>query len=407
MPTMDFYPVWPAFAISAILLVLVGLPPFTSADAPPAWRPGRLHTIDGLRGFLSLAVLFHHGAIYHRYLTDGVWTLPPSRFYALLGGCGVSVFFMITGYLFWGRLIDERRRPDWARLYVGRLFRIAPIYLLAILGLLVLVMMQADWMLRVSPPSFVRELAPWLALGFLDFSDINGHPSTQNLLAGVTWSLHYEWLFYLALPLMALAAGTGTIRIGVMLAAVATGFLLVSRGGAFGIPGWDFGLATLFLIGMGCATLDRRGWTAGPRDGIASAAAVLLLLALCHLCRSAYTPLAMILLGICFYLVISGCSLFGLLTLRASRRLGDISYGIYMLQGLVLASLFQYGPVRHFALMSPWRHWTVVLAAAAILVVVATLAHCWVERPGISVGKRVARLLPRWPSRLPVASGSA
>ena len=401
---MDFYPVWPPFAGFAILVLLAGLRPFASADMPPAPRAVRQQTIDGLRGFLALGVLFHHGAIYHLYLRDGIWVMPPSGLYALLGSGGVSMFFMITGYLFWGRLIDERGRPDWARLYVGRLFRIGPVYLLAILGMVGLVMMQAGWRLRVPPAAFVQGLAPWLALGFLGPADIDGHPATLVLIAGVTWSLHYEWLFYLALPLLAVAAGPGMVQGAVTLAAVAGGFAWAIYGRPDGVLAGERIFVLLFLVGMGCAALGRRGWGAGPGDRVGSAIIVLVLLIVFRTCETAYTPLAAGLLGICFYLMTSGCSLFGLLNLRGARRLGDISYGIYMLQGLVLATLFQYRPVRAFALLSPWRHWAVVLAAAAILVVLATLAHHWIERPGILLGRRVARLLPRRSGRLQVPS---
>ncbi len=97
---MGFYSVWPFFGCLAVLLALARLPVFTAVDTPPSPHFNRVATLDGLRGFLALAVFFHHAAIYHRFLLDGVWALPPSRFYALLGPVGVSVFFMITGYLF-------------------------------------------------------------------------------------------------------------------------------------------------------------------------------------------------------------------------------------------------------------------------------------------------------------------
>ena len=390
---MDFYPLWPPLAGFIGLLLLAGRPWFASADAPPSLRASRVATIDGLRGFLALSVVFYHGAIYHMYLSSGVWAVPPSGFYGLLGSGGVAVFFMITGYLFWCRLIDEAGRPDWMRFYVGRVFRIGPVYLLAILGMLALVMTQSGWRLLVPLGSFVRGIAPWLALGLLDQRDVNGHPATWILIAGVTWTLHFEWLFYLALPLMALVAGPGSIRAGVVLVAVAGGFLWIVRDDILGIQEPDPLCATLFLIGMGCATLDRRGWAARIGDHVASMVVVLLMLMLFRFCRTADTPLAMALLGTCFYLVISGCTLFGLLTHRASRRLGDISYGIYLLQGLVLAILFECRPVRDYALLSPARHWAVVLAAALILVVLAVVAHRWVERPGIALGRRMARLL--------------
>ena len=110
-----------------------------------------------------------------------------------------------------------------------------------------------------------------------------------------------------------------------------------------------------------------------------------------------------LLLGIGFYLIISGSSFFGLLHARASRRLGDISYGIYLLQGLVLFFVFSIGPVKSFALASPARHWSVICLCALLLMAVAASTHHFVELRGIRVGKHIAALVGRyfWPKASP------
>jgi hypothetical protein len=203
---VGFYATWPFFGCLAVLLALARLPLFTAADTPPSPRPDRVATLDGLRGFLALAVFFHHAAIYHRFLRDGAWVLPPSRFYALLGPVGVSVFFMITGYLFWSQMIGSLGRPAWLRLYVGRAFRIGPLYLVAVASMLAFVLAGTGARLNVSPSQLAGEIGCWLALGFVVGPDVNGYPATSSVLAGVTWTLGYEWIFYLSLPVAALAA---------------------------------------------------------------------------------------------------------------------------------------------------------------------------------------------------------
>jgi peptidoglycan/LPS O-acetylase OafA/YrhL len=96
-----------------------------------------------------------------------------------------------------------------------------------------------------------------------------------------------------------------------------------------------------------------------------------------------------LLMGFVFYLITSGCSVFGLLCSRVAQRLGDVSYGIYLLQGLVLTIVFSFGPARALALASPVLHWSMMLSCAVLLVVVATCTHTWIERTGIETGKRV------------------
>ena len=105
-------------------------------------------------------------------------------------------------------------------------------------------------------------------------------------------------------------------------------------------------------------------------------------------------------LGIAFYLIASGCSFFGLLTSRPARRLGDVSYGIYLLQGLVFTAAFAVQPVRDFALASGLGHWCIVLLCGALLIAAATAVHVGIERTGIELGKRVGNALraPTQPS---------
>ena len=189
---MSFYSIWPFFAFMAVVLSLASTPAFAMADAQPSPAYRRLATLDGLRGFLALAVVFHHAAIYHQFLLDGRWELPPSRFYTILGQAGVAMFFMVTGYLFWSRLIEEAGKPAWLRLYVGRIFRIGPLYLAAVAATLVLVLIGTGLQLTTTATQLVRQVSPWLMLGFLSGPNVNGYPGTSLLLADVTWTLHYE-----------------------------------------------------------------------------------------------------------------------------------------------------------------------------------------------------------------------
>jgi peptidoglycan/LPS O-acetylase OafA/YrhL len=85
--------------------------------------------------------------------------------------------------------------------------------------------------------------------------------------------------------------------------------------------------------------------------------------------------------------------LFGLLLTRPARRLGDISYGIYLLQGPVLLLAFSLPGLQAVSASTPAVHWSLVAVAAAALTACATLTHSLVERPGIKAGRWVSRRL--------------
>jgi len=396
------YAIWPCFAIVAGLLGLVGTPLFRAADSVPGRTGDRLVTLDGLRGFLALGVVFHHVAIYHRFLLDGVWTLPPSGFYTMTGQAGVSLFFMITGFLFWSRMIAERGAPRWVRFYIGRLFRIAPLYLVAVAVLVFTVFIRNGWMLQVPPQQFAIELGRWLALGTVQQISFNGDPIAILILAGVTWSLKYEWSFYLCLlPAATFARNTGT-HLPFALVLVGTGLAQVA------VPGAPVNLwaaaAALFGCGMVSASLGQYDIRTIISDTQRSAIVLVLLVALC-LCDTAFAVLPILLMACVFHLLAGGCTLFGLLASRPARRLGNISYGIYLLQGPVLLVAFR--GLHRLALGGPAGHWIVACLAVMALVVIATIAHVTIEQPGIRLGRIVARRVAPAPAHRAAQTGRA
>jgi peptidoglycan/LPS O-acetylase OafA/YrhL len=123
---------------------------------------------------------------------DRTWKPPADRVYAMLGPVPVSMFFMITGFLFWSQIIAKRGRPDWLRLYIGRLFRIGPIYLAAVAVMLACTFALTGPHIAVPLAQLAKELAMWLALGFVIGGPVNGHVEASILLAKVTWSLAFD-----------------------------------------------------------------------------------------------------------------------------------------------------------------------------------------------------------------------
>ncbi len=399
---LGYYSV-PIFFVGTVLLLgLAATPLFRAADTPPIAVKHRVVSLDGLRGLLALAVVFHHLAIYHGFLETGAWKLPPSSFYTLLGPFGVSIFFMITGYLFWGRLLREKGRVNWRALYTGRLFRIGPLFIAAALALLALVLARTGLHRLVPGRVLADELGRWLSLGFLLGRSLNGLDRADLLLAGVTWSVQWEWWFYLSLPVLALVARQKRAQlpapVALLLGSVILGILRPDRWSSVEVLPY----CNLFLAGMLCASAEGRLPIRAKLPEWVRSTLLLVCCAAGFWRPGLYSWTELFCFGMAFYLVTSGSTLFGLLVTRAARRLGDISYGLYLLQGLAMDAVFRPRFVRAFALSSPLHHWLLGMVSCVFLLVLATAAHVWIERPGIALGRRLAR---RWTEARKVETG--
>ncbi len=161
---------------------------------------GRASHIDGLRGYLALGVFVSHAASMRQFLQFGAGGWPPSSFFTSLGTAPVSLFFMITYFLFWGKAIKTRRRIDPYWLLASRIRRLAPLYLCTIPVLLFFVGVKSDWIIHTDLAALWAAIGRWLLIGAGGRPTING---VGNLYPQV-WTLQYEWCFYAALPILTL-----------------------------------------------------------------------------------------------------------------------------------------------------------------------------------------------------------
>lgn len=383
-------PVSPVFAAVGLLLAFA-VTFVLSRLVPVRFPAGRVSSIDGLRGYLGFSVFLHHAAIWFFYLRSGEWALPPSRLYTHLGQSGVALFFMITGFLFYAKLLDARGHPtNWPRLYIGRIFRLAPLYGLALMGLLVVVTVLSKGVLAQPWPALAAGVGRWLTFTVLGAPDLNGVLRTSLILASITWTLSYEWLFYALLPLLALTTG------GQRPASTRPAWRWLALGIAALVLAAPLGLSWRFLAafagGVVAALLQRS--SAVRAAALSPWASVLVLVcgALVVSCYdTAFSAAPLALLTLAFSLVASGASMFGLFTHTTSRLLGELTYGIYLLHGLLLFVLFRF--VIGFetaAQFSPEAHWAAVLASVPLLLGTTLLTFRFVEQPAIAWGRRLA-----------------
>jgi peptidoglycan/LPS O-acetylase OafA/YrhL len=381
---MNLDPVWAYFVLMTVVVGIAALPLFRFIDNAP--NPGaRYSTIDGLRGFLALAVFVFHLLVTHRFIETGIWDVPDSRFYALLGPVGVSLFFMITGFLFWEKMLRAKGRPRWRELYIGRLFRIGPMYLFVVLVMLYIVFTRTGFQLHESADVVAGSVLQWLALGMIDTQpDVNGYRAS-HVLAGVTWTIWYEWAFYASLMATAVFA-RGKAHLIFVFAALAA-----CLGGKILLSVDAMGIAVLFLSGMAVASLLHENIRPRISNNVSSTIALACLGVVFATSDSGYGTFSAMLLALFFYLVCSGTSVFGLLTTTPARRLGNISYSLYLMQGLVLTLVFAIAPLRDFAMASPQQYWVASIVCVCVLLLGAALGYALIERPGIALGQRLIR----------------
>lgn len=380
--------------MSAILgLVLSGLIAGriakTGFPLPAADR--RIGCVDGLRGFLALSVVVHHFFMWVQTLRiTGQWENPPFKLINQLGAGSVGLFFMTTGLVFYPRVLAGLRATVWREVYITRIFRLFPLVVFSVLCVIAVITLR-DHVL------FGREDVINTGKWMIAWSEepLLGHADSGRVNAYVLWSLRYEWIFYLGiLPCCALLMDI--IKYIEKPSWIVPLIPIII--GAVGqvVIGWEseLGSILLYMPLFGCGMLAYEIQNNSSVRSILSTNNVsyvaIFVLILAMLLTSAPYRHSLPLFAMFFICVACGNSMKGILRSPAALVLGECSFGIYLLHGIVLDIFFVDGDAIASALPLSILIFALPLLMATI-VLISALTYLSLERPAMRYGRWVAR----------------
>jgi peptidoglycan/LPS O-acetylase OafA/YrhL len=424
----------------------VGISAAGTSAAGTSAAGSRLAWLDVLRGLAALAVVFNHfGYFVPSSLNSPVyqWINP--------GDYGVFVFFIISGYIVPASL---ERKGSVRTFWVSRIFRLYPLYLLAVGIALALYFVHMGSLRGEGTDPATSVLSQMLMMSNV--------LSGQNL-PNVVWSLSYEMIFYLLLTALfmarvhgrssryALAFGAAAVALGGLLpqayftnnlwspriiALVADLVVLTGLAVAVAMRGMPRVVGAVLAAMVGLTLLAFNGSWLLPWEALSILALMFTGTMLYRAEQGRYPwrkaiPLAVAVLGMAIAaglwhhvggygkpsstwereyfmsLFLAGLTFAIGLALRHVRWprvltwLGLISYSVYLLHPLLIEVY------RHFSWTAHHSFWVQVLIDAlflAILLAVCSATYLLVERPMQGVGRRLARRLDArfGPDRYPV-----
>lgn len=387
----------------------------------------RLGWLDSLRGIAALAVVFDHS--WSAFMPELRQEVMPQF---NLGRYGIMVFFLVSGYIVPASL---ERRGCVRTFWIGRVFRVYPLWAAAVTAVLALNLLGITEMRA----GLDRQSLATVAVAHVTLlQELLGTPSVLLVL----WTLSYEMAFYLLVValftvrlhqrsatiavtlavLAAVGAGVGgLLPVSALSGAVGTGPLVALAsiamvlaiccasagssalrlvGGVLGgvsalvlvafngtVPMWE-GLVILSVMFLGTAVhraeSGRSSWRCAART-----AAVVLACAVgsaywqgddSHFTRRGWI-LAFLLAALTFGVGLASRHR------RVPRRLiglGTISYSVYLVHPVLLAVTD--GTIGRWRQDSP----ALEVAFLAVLLPLCALTHRYVEVPGQAWGRRLA-----------------
>jgi peptidoglycan/LPS O-acetylase OafA/YrhL len=382
-----------------------------TSSAPPREVSGRIPELDGLRGLAILLVLLGH------YI--GVANRAPllpllHHFLGVFGAgwIGVDLFFVLSGFLIGGILLDARSSANYFRtFYTRRVFRILPVYYLWTL-LYASIVVGAILFFPGRTGLGVADLkhVP-IQLLFLRDIIIGNMPPLAMAWFMATWSLAVEEQFYLLAPL--LIRFVSRRKLVVTLAAIIAvlplvRFLLVQNFGAAGLRAAYFtmpcradSLAWGILLAVGWRWPALREFFR-QRTALLPCAVAVLFAGVCALVPWLARPYGVLSLtaglswlGMFFsallLLVLSQTEgwVAGIMRWRMLRSLGTVSYCVYVIHTAfnVYTHQFVLGAAPQIYNL---QGIAVTLLALGLTLGVAALSWRYFEHPLVRIGHRAS-----------------
>lgn len=382
-------------------------------------RPTHMPALDGVRGIAVLVVMILHFTILNPANgVENIFSLGAS-----FGWAGVDLFFVLSGFLITGILIDAKSGDAYFRtFYMRRALRIFPLYYAFLIFIF--------WIWPLLSPSTPEPLGPRLwTLGYMGnflfaFNGWEGVPGHTTHL----WSLAIEEQFYFIWPLVVFLSGRRTL---VKICLWAIGLAWFTRLGfhlglGHGIAGYALLPARMDALALGGllsvmvrspgwvetlrANLPRLAWGGlgllvltcaltpilAPGDGLLPPLQL-------HVQLLGYPAVDLLSLALVGYAILPGVHREGTLLMNPTlRKLGKYSYALYLLhiplRNVVIERIFPGGNLPTvFGSQIP-AQLLLILGAIGVTYVVALLSWNLFERHFLTLKRYFEYRKPKAPA---------
>ncbi|MFO0597377.1 MAG: acyltransferase [Myxococcaceae bacterium] len=348
-------------------------------------RGGQIDSLEILRGLAAFVVFLAHVTMYFGGLAPG------SRASSYFGDLGVIIFFMLTGFLFWGQIINGRLNLD--SFFQKRVRRLVPLCLFVVGTVTLVDWVQAGFVLPTLGQ--LQNAARNFGFGFVPVHDV--FTGDMYLRINTIWSLRWEWLFYLCLPLFAVKRTWSAMTLGAL--ALTVLFYNV-RDFWTGVETEACFIVAFWLGALGNLIAPEGAWAKklkpGARFGLAAAAFALFV----GLSISKYFTegagearvrhVAFVLIASLLFFVfplIADLKALGSTWLgQAAMHLGRISYSLYLWQLAVIYWVIR-GALKNTDLQSAGGFAAVVIVLTFLIVTVSHFSYRHVELRFMNAGK--------------------
>ena len=355
----------------------------------------RIAALDGLRGFAALLIIIWHYIpnnltagtnnffIYVKMITAYLWT-------------GVDLFFVLSGFLLGGILLDNRSSNNYFKtFYTRRFYRLLPVYYITILLVFIICSLgigaNTVWSFNAAVPNYSYLL-------FIQNIFVGINQAFGNYWLAHTWSLALEEQFYLLLPLLIYFLKRKYLLTLLVACSISAVFFRLYIGNRYGSSNFIFCRFDALFLGVLAAIAWRNNMLRlriiKHVQAITIIVTVMLFISLAfslhmlHINFYVSNTWFAIMYALLILVVIAGGNFYAkLFNNKILVYIGTISYGLYLFHPIMLGLVFfLIGDI--VPQLSSWFHLMLTGISFALSILVAHFSYFYFEKRFIKMGHK-------------------